>query len=72
MTGPEHYREAERYLGSAARAGALVRDQGKARKASWQRAQVHAILALTAATALASDAPDLRAWREVAGTKASG
>ena len=34
-------------------------------------AQVHAILALTAATALASDGMDSRAWREAAGTKVS-
>lgn len=46
MTGPEHYRQAERCLNSATRA------DDRDRSEYWQRqAQVHATLALVAATA---------------------
>ena len=71
MTGPEHYREAERYLGSL-RGRERSYETKEGEESIVAEAQVHAILALTAATALASNAPDLRAWREVAGTKTSG
>lgn len=65
MTGPEHYREAERLI-------AMARDEGGASGGmySWHEtqpamvladAQVHAILALAAATALGSS----RDWHEV-------
>jgi methylphosphotriester-DNA--protein-cysteine methyltransferase len=49
MNGPEHYQEAERCLERAARAD----DRSRPEDASyWQReAQVHATLALAAATA---------------------
>lgn len=66
MTGPEHYREAER-LGHMAQGQELA----------WAmftvaQAQVHATLALAAATAI-NDYPDgapiddARAWRDAAG-----
>ena len=73
MTGPEHYAEAERLLASA-------RDLREPRPdAGWmeneisaiqRQAQVHATLALAAATALAShdeyDSPDHQAWHAAA------
>ncbi|MFF9554544.1 hypothetical protein ACF1DY_01750 [Streptomyces albus] len=63
MTGPEHYREAER----------LLRDQYRTAQ-SIAEAQVHATLALAAATALVDETPrsdshsEYRAWAEVAGS----
>ena len=58
MTGPEHYRKAEELLGDSRRVPEIVSAV----------AQVHATLALAAATALSSDLPDAdaRAWREAA------
>jgi hypothetical protein len=68
MTGPEHYREAERLL---AEAGHRLRDERLEVAAT---AQVHALLAVAAATALnQADAgmwtADWAAWRDVAGVK---
>jgi hypothetical protein len=70
MTGPDHYRQAEQltakahdYLG-----------QGEGQDSAAVRAavaQIHATLALAAATALGTTAADGRAWHEVAGTKYS-
>lgn len=62
MTGPEHYREAERLL-----------ERGTAE--SITEADVHATLALAAATALMHDddstmPEDFTAWREAAGAPA--
>ncbi|WP_084518046.1 hypothetical protein [Microtetraspora niveoalba] len=74
MTGPEHYREAERLLvGCKTQDGALLIEEGTAEVLA--AAQVHATLALAAATALLSpvaaggydDDRDLRAWRAAAG-----
>ena len=74
MTGPEHYREAERLI-------AMARDEGESRSGDMYGdhqdtsatiladAQVHAILALVAATALSSDS---REWHDVTGTKLDG
>jgi hypothetical protein len=68
MTGPEHYR----------RAGQLIEGITSMNEFGIQiaknpefiaAAQTHAILALTAATALNSDS---REWLNVAGTKISG
>ncbi len=69
MTGPEHYLAAEDLLEPMA-----GRDRGTFPEEDRvvAEAQVHAVLALAAATALASDGLDLRAWREAAGTKVSG
>ncbi len=75
MTGPEHYREAERLLGMAHRftygdgADPIV---GAALAAE---AQAHATLANAAATALNDNSPDeggmpledYRAWQQAAG-----
>lgn len=67
MTGPEHYREAERLIGNYQSDGDTV----------WlAQAQVHATLAQAAATALMSEVatqvnaftdPDLAAWVKAAG-----
>ena len=67
MTGPEHYRMAERLLdGIKTPSGAVVVDNGTAEVIAV--AHVHATLALTAATALGADLemPDFAAWRRVA------
>ena len=67
MTGPQHYRQAEADLGSAERSG----DYGSEQEAFYlRRAQVHATLALAAATAVSSNSempvPDSDAWISVA------
>jgi hypothetical protein len=72
MTGPEHYRRAEQLVESATRRGEgeledeiVVSDDHPGIIAA---AQVHAVLALAAATALDSDH---REWFKVAGSKLS-
>jgi hypothetical protein len=84
MTGPDHYREAERLTTQADRVldadygwmASLSTEERLARRNSdLAAAQVHATLALTAATALLStmaaagytDDPDLKAWVQAAG-----
>jgi hypothetical protein len=72
MTGPEHYREAERLLH---RAADYEGEPSTAHIQKGQLAQAHAALALAAATALndhegGMTAADWNAWRDVAGTKA--
>lgn len=66
MTGPEHYREAERLLARAA--DSTTYDEAAGITA---QAQVHATLALAAATAIPADVryygPDSTADREWAG-----
>jgi Flp pilus assembly protein TadD len=64
MTGPEHYREAERCL-------AEVDDDSQTAMALLAEAQLHATLALAAATALNQTAPgmtnpDWEAWVDTA------
>ncbi|MGW4075921.1 hypothetical protein ACWELB_20825 [Streptomyces asiaticus] len=76
MTGPEHYREAERLLAEADNIAEQGGDMGEMIAA----AQAHATLALAAATAQAalidsehfSGMPeaDVKAWYEAAGTRA--
>jgi hypothetical protein len=72
MTGPEHYREAERLLAMQDVADKLPHADIAMIQ---QQAQVHATLALAAATAL-NDYPegaplaDLLAWRTAAATPA--
>lgn len=67
MTGPEHYREAERLL-----AEAFDDSETASAKEILAEAQVHATLALAAATALnvasgsAMPDPDWLAWRDAA------
>lgn len=74
MNGPEHYREAEAHLASAAQNFLRGEDTSSALAA----AQVHATLALTAATALIDETPrsdsfdTYRAWQDVAGTTQDG
>jgi len=68
MTGPEHYAEAERLLALADR-----HSQGAAYGREWAvtltAAQVHATLALAAATAVGTAGPDGHAWADVAATR---
>lgn len=72
MNGPDHYREAERLLFAAAGAGIELSN------ALALEAQVHATLALAAATAtqLVKEFVELEddafAWNEVAGTPPRG
>lgn len=78
MTGPEHYREAERKLEHALNA------EGRpgVRVECYQVATVHALLALAAASALNTPVDahgeggmlpeDANAWYAVAGTKSPG
>jgi hypothetical protein len=69
MTGPEHYREAEQLIAAArstAQASTLESTHRYAQTIA--EAQVHAMLALAAATAVSSDS---REWHNVAGTKLS-
>jgi len=81
MNGPDHYREAERTLALARLATA---QQANATEPSevvtmmLAAAQVHATLALAAATALNAplhdntSTPDELAWHEVSGVKPEG
>ena len=70
MTGPEHYAEAERLLALADR-----HTRGVTYDQEWTltltAAQVHATLALAAATAVDTTGPDGRAWADVAATRLS-
>jgi hypothetical protein len=69
MTGPEHYAEAERLLTDAFNE---VREGDPAEAIVLAQAQVHATLALAAATAVRTREIDNQAWVDVAGTKLSG
>lgn len=86
MTGPEHYRAAERLLSQASHEGMTgtpLSPQGlpvrpEVHAALIARAQVHATLALTAATAMQAPvdgsepgmgAPEYQAWYDAAGVK---
>ena len=62
MTGPGHYRAAEQLLAEA------VEQPGEASARSIATAQVHATLALAAATAL-HGVTDHRHWFEATGTQ---
>lgn len=73
MTGPEHYTQAEQMLTRAAQAiggfsgGPGTAEMARAMEPALRMAQVHATLALAAATAFAPS-HDRRAWHAVAGT----
>ncbi|MFE9845831.1 hypothetical protein [Streptomyces goshikiensis] len=73
MTGPEHYREAERLLGLATDNDGDFSVTGEFTAALVTGAQVHATLALAAATALIDETPrsdcfaNYQAWQTVAG-----
>ena len=70
MTGPDHYAEAERLLALAGR-----HSRGATYDPEWTpalaAAQVHATLALAAATSVGTAGPEGRAWADVAATKPS-
>jgi hypothetical protein len=67
MTGPDHYRKAEELAEKANEY--LGQGEGQHSAGTWAAvAQVHAILALAAATALGTTAADDRAWADAAGT----
>jgi len=78
MTGPEHYREAERLLTMAHRFTYGDANDPATGAALAAEAQAHATLALTAATAMQAGvdgaepgmgSPEFAAWYTVAGVK---
>ena len=71
MTGPEHYRKAEELTAKAH--DYLGQGEGQDSAAVWAAvAQVHATLALAAATALGTaTVAEPQAWHAAAGTKLS-
>jgi hypothetical protein len=70
MTGPTHYSMAEFRIGEAQDAFRQGDPDGRA-ASHIAMGQLHATLALTAATALGTSGTETRAWTEVAGTKLS-
>jgi hypothetical protein len=70
MTGPEHYAEAERLLALADRHGKGV-TYGQEWALTLTAAQIHATLAVAAATAVGTAGPDRQAWADVAATRPS-
>lgn len=78
MTGPQHYSEAERLVRMAHRFTYGDGADPVAGAALAAEAQVHATLALAAATALVDETPrsdscsEYRAWQEVAGSNYRG
>jgi hypothetical protein len=78
MTGPEHYREAERLLAES-RTELRPNDEGHCEAdRTIAEAQVHATLALAAATALIDETSrsdcfdNYRAWQQVTGDTKGG
>ncbi len=81
MTGPEHYQKAERLLREAGEASNPDGEMSDAEvvqfiASTMAAAQVHATLALAAATALSNScdlpSPDWRAWYAVAAAPKPG
>jgi hypothetical protein len=81
MTGPEHYREAERLIkGLKTDSGAVYVEEGNEQVSAL--AQVHATLALAAATAMGAPVDqeadsglppqDAKAWNDAAGVNGKG
>jgi hypothetical protein len=68
MTGPEHYREAERLLTEREFAFPSGRET-RSFEETMAAAQVHATLAAATATALGTSGAEGQAWRDIAGTK---
>jgi hypothetical protein len=66
MTGPEHYREADRILTELVN-GEIGHTTEFPPERLLVMAQVHAALALTSATALHEEYADIRDWREATG-----
>ena len=71
MTGPDHYREAERILTEEISIDASGAEVHRAFEVAVAAAQVHATLALAAATALGASAAEVRTWADVLGTRSS-
>lgn len=80
MTGPEHYREAERLVQALTGDDKAI-DVGEGSAEVLAAAQVHATLALAAATALSAPVEDdlagftteeWDAWHKAAGTRPGG
>ena len=70
MTGPEHYRRAELLVAEAYKHLGLEDEQVAT---DWATvAQVHATLALAAATALGGGFPTTQAWRDATGVRHAG
>ena len=69
MTGPEHYREAERLLTELVSINPGGGEMHRASEVALAAAHVHATLALAAATALERTGVETRPWAEVAGTE---
>ncbi len=70
MTSPDHHRKAEELTQKAHEY--LGQGDGQESAAVWTAVvQIHATLALAAATALGTTAAEGRAWADVAGTKFS-
>lgn len=65
MNGPEHYAAAERLLDAAMADDMEAGEPGAVSNVA--AAQVHATLALAAATALTWSSKDLKTWQAVAG-----
>jgi hypothetical protein len=66
MNGPEHYRRAEELAAEAQRL--IGQGDGQATAGRLGRvAQIHAVLALAAATAVGASGADHRAWADAAG-----
>jgi len=66
MDGPQHYRKAEQLLRAVERTSRNADPAAAARLIA--RAQVHALLALAAATATGTTAHAGQAWEDAAGT----
>ena len=68
MTGPDHYRKAEEFAAKAHEY--LGQGEGQDSATVWAAvAQIHATLALVAATALGTTASDGSAWADAVGAK---
>ncbi len=71
MTGPDHYLEAERLLDELISINPGGGEMHRASEVALAAAQVHATLALAAASALGISASESRAWADAAGTRLS-
>ena len=73
MTGPQHYKEAERLLDSArhSRPGGIGPSYGIDKQFVLSAALVHSMLANAAATALGTSPTEAGEWEEAAGTGAT-
>jgi hypothetical protein len=68
VTGPEHYREAERILTEEISLDPSGAEVHRAFAVAVAAAQVHATLALAAATALGTSAAETGTWADISGT----